>query len=228
MNEQNNPSAQFGAEKEDNNENIYLYLVLGLLAVFLFNQYSVYSISNAIQADLLTGAAAATVSTSATTATPVSYGDIDVIPKGVPAVYGSELGVSYNDVSPNDPYKADATIGVLGNLDNKITLSGADLTRYIKIASQISCEYCCGAKSIIFSNGQAACGCAHSYAMRGLAKYLITKHGKEFTDDQVLEELGKWKTLFFPSQITQKASILKAQGIELNYINLASNKYRMQ
>ncbi len=224
MEEQKQTNAPFGAEKEESNENIYLYLVLGLLAVFLFNQYSVYSIGNAIQSDLLTGAAVATIAT----AEIVSYGEIDVIPKGAPAIYGSELGVSYDDVSPNDPYKADATIGILGALDNKITLSGGDLTRYIKITSQISCEYCCGAKSIIFSNGQAACGCAHSYAMRGLAKYLITKHDKEFTDDQILEELGKWKTLFFPSIITQKAGVLKAQGIELNYINLASNKYRTQ
>lgn len=224
MEEQKQTNAPFGVEKEGDKDNIYLYLVLGLLAVFLFNQYSVYSIGNALQADLLTGAVVATTATTAA----ASYGEIDVIPKGVPAIYGSELGVSYDDISPNDPYKADATIGVLGALDNKLTLTGEDLSRYIKITSQISCEYCCGAKSIIFSNGQAACGCAHSYAMRGLSKYLISKHGKEFTDDQILEELGKWKTLFFPTQITQKAGVLKVQGIELNYINLASNKYRMQ
>ena len=150
----------------------------------------------------------------------------EIIPAGIPEVYGKELGISYNDISPNDPRKADSTIGVLGNLDNQITLSGADLQRYIDIASQISCEYCCGAESIIFSNGKAACGCAHSYAMRGLAKYLITKHGSEFSDDEILAELGKWKVLFFPGIHETKAAVLKSQGIELNYINLASNKYR--
>jgi hypothetical protein len=62
--------------------------------------------------------------------------------------------------------------------------------------------------------------------MRGLAKYLITKHGDDYTDDEILEELGKWKTLFFPAQITQKASVLLDGGVELNYINLASNKYQ--
>ena len=150
----------------------------------------------------------------------------EIIPAGIPEVYGKELGISYNDISPDDPRKADSTIGVLGNLDNQITLSGADLQRYIDIASQISCEYCCGAESIIFSNGKAACGCAHSYAMRGLAKYLITKHGSEFSDDEILAELGKWKVLFFPGIHETKAAVLKSQGIELNYINLASNKYR--
>ena len=61
--------------------------------------------------------------------------------------------------------------------------------------------------------------------MRGLAKYLLTKH-PDMTNDQVLEELGKWKVLFFPGIHEQKAQVLASKGIELNYINLASNKYR--
>ena len=150
----------------------------------------------------------------------------DIIPTGIPEVYGKELGVSYDDVSPNDPRKADATINVLSNIDKSETLTGKDLERYISIASKISCEYCCGAASIIFSNGQPACGCAHSYSMRGLAKYLIKNHGDEFSDEQILEELGKWKVLFFPGIHETKAQVLKSQGIEINYINLASNKYR--
>ncbi|HLD09772.1 MAG TPA: hypothetical protein VJB68_06965, partial [Methylophilaceae bacterium] len=148
-----------------------------------------------------------------------------VSPTGMPAVYGKELGVKYDDVSTSDPKLADKTITKLGNLDRTITLTGADQTRYIKIVSQISCEYCCGADSIIFPDGKPACGCAHSYAMRGLAKYLITKH-PDMKDDAILEELGKWKTLFFPEIMAQKAAVMKQKGIEFNYVNLASNKYR--
>jgi len=59
-----------------------------------------------------------------------------------------------------------------------------------------------------------------------LAKYLLQNHGSEYTNDEILEELGRWKTLFFPGNMMQKASVLNQQGIELNYINLASNKYR--
>ena len=150
----------------------------------------------------------------------------EIIPTGAPKIYGKELGVSYDDVSPNNPTSTERAIGILSNLDTSITLTGENLQRYINIASQISCEYCCGAKSIIFSNGQAACGCAHSYAMRGLGKYLIKNHGSEYTDDEILEELGKWKVLFFPGIHESKAEVLKSQGIEINYINLASNKYR--
>lgn len=150
----------------------------------------------------------------------------EVIPGGVPAIYGKELGVSYDDISASNPQSTESTIGILSNLDNSITLTGADLDRYVKIGSMIACEYCCGAQTLVFSDGQPACGCAHSYAMRGVAKYLIKNHGKEYTDDQILEELGKWKVLFFPEVHEQKAQALKAQGIEIDYINLASNKYR--
>ena len=159
-------------------------------------------------------------------ATGVQTVAASIIPTGIPEIYGNELGVAYDDISPYDQQRADLTIRNLGYLDDATQLNEDQMKRYISIASKISCEYCCGAQSIIFSNGEAACGCAHSYAMRGLAKYLLTEHPTEFTDDEVLEEMGKWKTLFFPGQIQAKAQILSQQGIELNYINLASNKYR--
>jgi len=148
-----------------------------------------------------------------------------VMPTGVPAVYGAELGISFDDVSASNPQLTQATINKMAVYENQITLSEDLQQRYIETTLQISCEYCCGAESIIFKNGQAACGCAHSAAMRGLAKYLLQNH-PEMTNNQILEELGKWKTLFFPGNIASKALILKEKGIELNYINLASNKYR--
>ena len=148
----------------------------------------------------------------------------EIIPTGVPEVYGKELGIKYDDVSASNPQLADATMAKLTKYED-MQLNSAQMERYVKIGSSIACEYCCGAKTLVFSNGEKACGCAHSYAMRGLAKYLLTKH-PEMTDLEILEELGKWKVLFFPGVHEQKATILKSQGIELSYINLASNKYR--
>ena len=188
--------------------NLNLYLIFAVVALVLFNQWQITSIS---RGSIATGVS--TISSSG------------VIPTGIPAVYGKELNLKYDDVSVNNPSLADAAIKKMAVYDNSITLTGDNLKRYIETVSQISCEYCCGAQSIIFSNGKAACGCAHSGAMRGLAKYLFTKH-PEMTNDQILEELGKWKTLFFPEIMAQKAGVLKQKGIELNYINLASNKYR--
>ncbi len=149
----------------------------------------------------------------------------NIIPKGVPAIYGKELGVSYDDISPNNQKLADDTIDKLTEYED-IALNGELLQRYIRIGSSISCEYCCGAKAIIFSNGERACGCAHSYAMRGLAKYLLTEH-PDMADEEILIELGKWKVLFFPGIHEDKAKALEANGIDSkNYINLASNLYR--
>jgi hypothetical protein len=158
--------------------------------------------------------------------TGLAIASASVMPTGTPETYGKELGIAYDGVSANNPGLADNTIGIMANLDRTLTLTGNDLERYINIVTQISCEYCCGAKSIIFDDGKPACGCAHSYAMRGLAKYLIQNHGDDFNDNEILEELGKWKTLFFPGQMQAKASVLKEKGVEFNYINLASNKYR--
>ncbi len=154
----------------------------------------------------------------------------EILPTGVPSVYGNELKITYDDVSANSPQKADSTIRVLGNIDRSETLTGTNLQRYISVLYDleggISCEFCCGARSVIRSDGSAACGCAHSYAMRGLAKYLIKFHGDEFSDDEILEEVAKWKVLFFPGIHETKAAVLKSEGIELDFINLGSNKYR--
>jgi len=194
-----------------NTKIIHIILIAVITIIILFNQYQVSSLYKVI------GGKGGGSSVKGITS---------VIPTGIPVVYGVELNTAYDDINPNDQKGADATISKLGSFDNSIELTGDLFDRYIKIGTQISCEYCCGAEAIIFSNGKAACGCAHSFAMRGLAKYLLKNHADEFTDDQILEELGKWKTLFFPGIIAQKAAILKEKGIELNYINLASNKYR--
>ncbi len=148
-----------------------------------------------------------------------------ILPSGIPEVYGEELSVKYDDVSTNNAQSTEATIQKLTAYEDE-TLSDAQMKRYITIGSSISCEYCCGAQALIFSNGQRACGCAHSYAMRGLAKYLLINH-PEMTDAEILSELGKWKVLFFPGVHEQKAQALKAKGVDsTNYINLASNLYR--
>lgn len=204
--------------KKSDSSFIVVFVMIGIVAfLVLFNQFMIMSVSSGI---LRSGGSSGIL---------VTASGIDVTPKGVPRIYGSELGVSYDDISPSDPSFADQQISKLGSYDRSIQLSSMtdeQKQRYINVASQITCEYCCSAEALIFSNGEAACGCAHSRSMRGLAKYLIVNHGVEFTDDQILEELGKWKTLFYPGLLANKAEVLKKKGIDLNYINLASNKYK--
>lgn len=125
-----------------------------------------------------------------------------IIPTGVPEIYGEELGVSFDDpVSALDILKRfDPTYG-----SNRINMQGELLQRYINVGSQISCEYCCSVTTLVFGDGSAACGCAHSQAMRGLAAFLLENHFDEYTDDEILVELTKWKTMYFPKQTIQKA-----------------------
>ncbi len=193
--------------------NTELYVQIGILAVLLlviaFSLGKVYG--NSGTGSVSTGIG--TVSAS------------EIIPKGEPAIYGRELEVKYDDVSASNPNLAELAIQKLSAYEDE-KLNSTQMERYVKIGSSISCEYCCGAKSIIFSNGERACGCAHSYAMRGLAKYLLINH-PDMTDADILNELGKWKVLFFPGIHEQKAKVLEANGIDpTNYINLASNLYR--
>ncbi len=204
-------------ESEDNSKektDVEFYVQIGIIAllalVIVFSFGKIY------------GSAGASGTTGLTTS---SVSASDIIPTGVPAIYGQALGVSYDDISASNPKLADATINKLSQYEGE-ELSAEQMTKYIKIGSAISCEYCCGADAIIFSNGEAACGCAHSYAMRGLAKYLLINN-PEMSDYEILSELGKWKVLFFPGIHEQKAQALEAKGIDsTDYVNLASNLYR--
>ncbi|MCR4368607.1 MAG: hypothetical protein NUV67_01745 [archaeon] len=140
----------------------------------------------------------------------------EFLPKGVPAIYGAELGVSFD--------KTVESLNVLSGLDGDLFPNGklrfADLDDaakqdYIRLGMSISCEYCCGAEYIVAPNGQPACGCAHSAAMRGLAMYLLKNHRAEFTNEQILEQMTMWKTMFFPKQMYQKAVQLQSEGTSL-------------
>lgn len=138
----------------------------------------------------------------------------EVIATGVPAVYGAELSVSFDEVQDG--------INKMSLYDTSIELEGADLEKYVAVTASISCEYCCGAEAIAFSDGRAACGCAHSAAMRGLAKYLIKNHNSEFSEAEVLAELAKWKSVFFPKQTISAAVQEKAKKGEISGSALAT------
>lgn len=137
-----------------------------------------------------------------------------ILPNGTPPIYGKELGISFD--------QPETAISALSKLDgdwvnqkNGIRFSDLNATeqqRYLAIGSKIACEFCCGARTLVAKDGKPACSCAHSAAMRGLAKYLLQKHAPEFSDQQILEELTKIKTISFPKQMVERALELKALG----------------
>lgn len=162
-----------------------LFLAAGLL---LWNQWHMMAMH-----ELLTMSMPA----SASSGTPAAAGAA-ILPHGVPARYGAELGVNFDDAARAMP--------ILENFDRgsgAITLTGQFQQRYISIASQTACEFCCGATTLVFPDGKPACGCAHSAAMRGLARYLLQKY-PEMTDAEILGEVKRWKAAFFPGPTIQK------------------------
>ncbi len=173
-------------------------LIAVMILVLALNQYMIQS----IKSNIITGKFTAEAQTNSANLGKAAEA---IIPKGTPNVYGLELGVDFD--------KPVESLNVLAGLDGDLYPDGklkyANLTdeqknRYLKIGASIACEYCCSATTLVFSNGQPACGCAHSAAMRGLAKYLLINHGNEYSDQEILNELTKWKILFFPKQMIAK------------------------
>lgn len=127
-----------------------------------------------------------------------------VLSRGTPDGYGQELNVSFDKVSESMEAMLKYDQSEYGN--GQIKLEGDKLKRYIDIGKRIACEFCCTAKVMVFDDGKAACACKHSQAMRGLAAYLIDRHGNEYSDEQILRELAKWKGVYFPSAMVGKVT----------------------
>ena len=190
-------------EKKGFFEKYGVYLIIAFGIFILFNQWQISSLTN-------TKTSVASVNINTNSIGNANIAQIDIskyLPKGIPAVYGAELTVSYDDpVNGMDILNQydDLQSGSRGS--KAIALNSEMQKRYVKITNSIGCEYCCGAPTLTSTSGEPACSCAHSGAMRGLAKYLLQKHANEYTDEQILDELVKWKTLFFPQQMIAKLS----------------------
>ena len=136
----------------------------------------------------------------------------NALPIGIPDVYGKELDVNFDEVQKSMD-KMRHMGPTYGKDEGKIVLEGDELKRFIEIGKLTSCEYCCGVDTLVKDDGSAACGCAHSIVMRGLAAYLIKNHSDAFTDEQILDEVNKWKKVFFPKQtLTASFEELKKTG----------------
>lgn len=134
-----------------------------------------------------------------------------ITPKGTPD-YGQKAGVSYD--------KVEEGLNILVDYDKSITLTGADKERYIKIGTspETACEFCCGIGDEGFATeeGEIACGCSHNIAFSGLTKWLIAN--SNYSDEQIIDEIGKWKILFFPEPSARKEA--QKRGISPESIGL--------
>lgn len=148
------------------------------------------------------------------------------LPSGTPA-YAEDLGVTFAAVSEETPREAQETIRTLAQEDSR-QLSDSERDRLATVLHDmhggLSCEYCCEAESVVTADGEAACGCSHAVAMRGLAKHLVQE--TDMSDDEIFREVSRWKVRFFPSQSREKFDALQSQDVRPTTVKLASNEYR--
>ncbi|MEK6973732.1 MAG: hypothetical protein AABW41_00585 [Nanoarchaeota archaeon] len=202
---------------------INLFLIVAIFALVLFNQFQLSNLNKLeITGNIIKDIKETSETSGQSSSTiPLQAALNEIISKGIPEIYGKELVISYDDPvkGMNVLNQYDDLTDQTGRGSKAITLSPEKQQRYLKITNSIGCEFCCGAQTLTTKSGEPACGCAHSGAMRGLAKYLLDKH-PEMADEQILSELVKWKILFFPKDMAKQ--YLASKGISVSANDLPS------
>ncbi|PIZ94323.1 MAG: hypothetical protein COX81_03765 [Candidatus Magasanikbacteria bacterium CG_4_10_14_0_2_um_filter_37_12] len=190
------------APKEDGQKSMSHYVfnhltITLIIFLFLLNQSMIIGIGHAITGSTMSGGVLMT-------------GDFakDVValvtPRELP-FYGSELGLDMSNM--NAINVSIAKLGVMAPQQGSkpIQLTDEEMERYIAIGTEpyVTCEFCCGVKTLVREDGSPTCACAHSIAMRGTAAYLI-KNYPNMTNAEIAYELMRQKGLYFPIQMQQR------------------------
>ena len=208
-------------------EKYSLYVIGAVALLILFNWFQIATIAS--PGPLTTNTISKAFSPSGSKMTKGSSGELALevkrtgdnvqdainalIPTGTPE-WGPEIGVSYDD-----PVNS---LNRLASLHRQVptgSLSAEEKQRYIDINTRISCEFCCGAPSVVDNNGRDLCGCSHALSFMGLSKYIIKTH-PEYTNEEILLELTKWKSLYYPRNMVEKGAALLSNDMELTASSL--------
>jgi hypothetical protein len=196
-------------------------LMLVILLVFIgINQYLIFSINSALSKGVSISGRIVEKTPQITTQTE---------PTGEQASSDIVQQI-YDEVVPKEGAQTDYGITfsneglqTLVGHQRSISLSGEDQQRYIKIGTSpdTACEYCCGIgeRGALRDDGNIACGCAHNIALAGLIKYLIQQG---YTDEQILDEIQKWKAYFFPRGYVTE--VLQERGISPESVGLPTQR----
>tara|TARA_Y100000034_G_C6863105_1_gene393073 strand:+ start:412 stop:1089 length:678 start_codon:yes stop_codon:yes gene_type:complete len=118
-----------------------------------------------------------------------------LFPTGTPE-YGFDLGISFDDPVGSQ----EILVGMYKELKSEVKKNNPEaFQQYIDLASNpygISCEFCCGVGPIgADEKGNSRCGCNHASALQSITIYLADKG---YSDEEILREAMKWKTVWFP------------------------------
>lgn len=127
-----------------------------------------------------------------------------MISTGIPE-YSEDLGgVTFDDPVSSMEYLAKW----YPSIKQEVKTKHPDLwERYLNLAAAprgVSCEYCCGiGPQAIDKEGNIMCGCQHAPALQSVALGLMLN--SNYNDAQVLREVMRWKTIFFPQNMVEVA-----------------------
>lgn len=137
-----------------------------------------------------------------------------VVPTGVPFYAaqgpGAEKiqGASFDDPLTSQKVWASLLGSKRFGTANAIQLTPEEEQRWQKLTSVFTCDFCCGGPNSVTTINR--CGCAHSFAWQGMAKFFI-KNYPQYTDEQILGEMTKWKALWYPKGMIQDYLVFTGQ-----------------
>ncbi len=201
--------------------NVVMAALLVSAAVMAFNQYQLMKVAQLMGASALLGGGSATlanVDTSQLSSTKQTIAAVfpelknarseqDVIavmlPSGTPE-YSQQLGgITFDDPVNSLNYLAKWYYVI----KEEVKKDPAKWQRYLNLAAAprgISCEFCCGVgPQGITSSGNLRCGCQHNPAAQAVALGLIQY--TDYSDAEILREVMKWKTTWFPRNMIAAA-----------------------
>jgi len=137
-----------------------------------------------------------------------------VTPSQMP-FYGHELGLDMSSLNAiNTSISKLATMAPKQG-SNPIQLDDEEMKRYVAIGTEpyVTCEFCCGVKTLVREDGTPTCGCAHSIAMRGTVAYLLRNY-PNMTDAEIAYELMRQKGMYFPGQMQERMASSLAGSVD--------------
>lgn len=123
-----------------------------------------------------------------------------MLPTGTPEYSEALGGISFDDPINSLDYLAKWYYPLTKEVEEN---DPETWQRYLGLAAEprgISCEFCCGIGAQgITKEGKSRCGCQHNPAVLSLTMGLI--QSTDYNDAEVLREVMRWKTLFFPQSM---------------------------
>lgn len=207
-----------------------LILLIAIAALLLFNQYQIGTVTAmlGVSVPLNIGSSSSTFylssgdvdlssvdvtqieSTAQGIAALFPMGDIKttddaiavMIPSGTPE-YGEAMGITYDD-----PVTALSKLEAAYPVLKQQAKENNDIwSRYLALAAAprgISCEFCCGVgPQGVDASGNSKCGCAHNPAVQSVTLWLMIN--TDYSDAEVLREVYRWKSLWFPKNMVSLA-----------------------